>query len=79
MSTIYVNSTWKSGEKVTIDGVEYTVGTDAFTSYNGALDYAKNNSTARNATIVMMKNSSVSGNCIDQNTHKGYYNLKVTI
>ncbi|MBR7128006.1 MAG: hypothetical protein IKD09_05430, partial [Lentisphaeria bacterium] len=78
-TTIYVNSTWKSGEKVTIDGVEYTVGTDAFTSYNGALDYAKNNSTARNATIVMMNSSSVSGNCIDQNTHKGYYNLKVTI
>ena len=78
-TTIYVNSTWKSGEKVTIDGVEYTVGTDAFTSYDGALNYAKNNSTARNATIVMMKNSSVSGNCIDHSTHKNYYNLKVTI
>ena len=24
-TTIYVNSTWKSGEKVTIDGVEYTI------------------------------------------------------
>ncbi len=79
MSTIYVNSTWKSGEKITIDGVEYTVGTDAFTSYDGALNYAKNNSTARNATIVMMNNSGVSGNCIDQNTHNGYSNLKVTI
>ena len=80
MSTkIYVNSTWKSGEKVTIDGVEYTVGVDAFTNYNGALSYATANSTARDATIVMMNNTSITGNCIDHSTHKNYTKLNVTV
>lgn len=69
MSTnIYVNSTWKSGEKVTIDGVEYTVGVDAFTSYGGAKAYALANDTK--ATIIIEKTTTVSGNCLDQDNNQ---------
>ncbi|MBR1966713.1 MAG: hypothetical protein IKA22_08890, partial [Lentisphaeria bacterium] len=71
MSTIYVNSTWKSGEKITIDGVEYTVGTDAFTSYNAAYSYAIAN--AKNSTIVLQTSSGQIAN-----EHKNYRYLNVT-
>ena len=70
-ATIYVNSAWTSGEKVTINGVEYTVGVDAFTSYSSAYNYAIVN--AKDATIVLQTNSGQI-----QNEHKNYQKLNIT-
>ena len=43
MATIYVDAAWASksaGEKVTVNGTEYTIGTDAFADVKGALNKA---------------------------------------
>ena len=52
-------------------------GTTHFSNYSSALNYAKTN--AKKAVIVMVKTTTVSGNCIDQNTHKNLTNLDVVI
>ena len=39
MATVYVNDQWSgkvAGDKVSVNGVEYTIGTDAFASVNEA-------------------------------------------
>lgn len=52
-------------------------GTTKFGNYSSALTYASTN--AKKATIEIVKTTTVSGNCIDQNTHKSLSNLSVVI
>ena len=52
-------------------------GETRFANYDGAYAYATTNSKT-NATIVVEKTNTISGNCFDNN-HKNYSNLKVVI
>ena len=51
-------------------------GTTKFSNYAGAYAYATAN--AKNATIVIEKTNTISGNCFDNN-HKNYTKLAVVI
>ena len=52
-------------------------GTTHFNNYSSALTYASAN--AKTATIYIEKTTTVSGNCIDQNTHKNLSGLAVVV
>ena len=69
MATLYVNSDYNSSTE--------GYGVTKFSSYSSALAYASTN--AKNATIVMEKTTTISGNCIDHNTHKTLKNLNVVV
>ena len=65
MSTIQVNSSWASltaGTKVTVDGVDYTLGTDAFADIQSAV----NASSTTEATTIMVADGVYDGDVVFQ-------------
>ena len=63
MSTIQVNSSWASltaGTKVTVGGVDYTLGTDAFADIQSAV----NASSTTEATTIMVADGTYAGDVV---------------
>lgn len=52
-------------------------GVTCFNNYSAALNYA--NANAKNATIVIEKTNTLSGNCIDHSTHRNLRSLNITV